>query len=60
LKVTYLLELAQAWSSFYAENSVLGAETNELKQARLALAAKVLEVLETGLATLGIEVPEKM
>jgi len=58
--VTYLLELAQEWSSFYAENSVLKADTEELKQARLQLAQKVLEVLETGLKILGIEIPEKM
>jgi arginyl-tRNA synthetase len=58
--VTYLLELAQEWSSFYAENSILKADTEELKQARLQLAQKVLEVLESGLAVLGIEVPEKM
>jgi len=58
--VTYLLELAQAWSSFYADNSVLKAETTELQQARLALATKVLAVIEAGLNVLGIEVPERM
>ena len=58
--VTYLLELAQAWSSFYAENSVLNAETETLKNARVALAQKVLEVLEKGLQILGIEIPERM
>jgi len=58
--VTYLLELAQEWSSFYAENSVLKAETDELKNARLQLAQKVFEVLETGLKILGIEIPKQM
>ncbi len=58
--VTYLLELAQEWSSYYSENSVLKAESEELKQARLQLAQKVLDVLEAGLAVLGIEIPEKM
>lgn len=58
--VTYLLELAQEWSSFYATNSVLNADSEELKQGRLALAAKVLEVLEKGLEVLGIEVPDRM
>ena len=57
---TYLQELAQAWSSYYAEHSVLNAETEELKVARLALAQKVYEILEAGLKVLGIEVPEKM
>ncbi len=58
--VTYLLELAQTWSSFYADNSVLNADSEALIKARLALASKVLEILETGLGVLGIEVPEQM
>ena len=58
--VTYLLELAQDWSSYYANNSILNAETKELKQARLALAHKTYTVLEKGLAILGIEIPEVM
>jgi arginyl-tRNA synthetase len=58
--VTYLLELAQAWSSFYADNSVLKADSENLVKARLALASKVLDVLDSGLNVLGIEVPERM
>jgi arginyl-tRNA synthetase len=58
--VTYLLELAQEWSSYYAKNSILKAKTEDLKKVRLMLAQKVYEVLEAGLAILGIEIPEKM
>ncbi|MCK5460390.1 arginine--tRNA ligase [Candidatus Gracilibacteria bacterium] len=58
--ITYLLELSQSWSSFYAENSILKAKTDLLKKARLALANKVLETLESGLSCLGIDLPEKM
>jgi len=58
--LTYLLELAQEWSSFYTNNSILNAETEDLKNARVALATKVLEILETGLHCLGIEIPERM
>ncbi len=58
--VTYLLELAQVWSSYYAEHSVLNAETEDLKKSRLALAGKAFEMLESGLYILGIEIPEKM
>lgn len=58
--VTYLLELAQAWSGYYAEHSVLGAQTAGMKKARLQLATKVLCVLEQGLQGLGITVPERM
>lgn len=58
--VTYLLELAQDWSSFYAANSVLNAETEDLKNARLELANKIFEILQKGLEILGIEIPEEM
>lgn len=58
--VTYLLELAQSWSSYYGEHSILGAENEDLKKARLQLAQKTLQTLEKGLSLLGIEIPEKM
>ncbi|MDH3325077.1 MAG: arginine--tRNA ligase, partial [Candidatus Peregrinibacteria bacterium] len=57
---TYLTEFSQVWSTFYAENSILKAETEDLKNSRLALAAKVYDILESGLEILGIEIPEKM
>ncbi len=58
--VTYLLELAQDWSSYYAVHSVLQAETPELISARVSLAEKVLSVLEKGMAVLGFQAPERM
>ncbi len=58
--VTYLLELAQDWSSYYASNSVLKAETPELCAARIALAEKVLNVLKKGMEILGFQAPERM
>lgn len=58
--VTYLLELAQDWSSYYAVNSVLKAETPELIGARVTLAEKVLNVLEKGMEVLGFQAPERM
>jgi len=60
LVVTYLLELAQSWSSFYGENSILNADSEALKEARLALAAKIYQVLDKGLSILGISIPVKM
>ena len=57
--VTYLLELAQTWSSYYSENPILKAEEAR-KKSRLALAQKAYQVLETGLNILGIQVPEQM
>ncbi|PID70832.1 arginine--tRNA ligase [bacterium DOLZORAL124_38_8] len=58
--LTYLLELAQLWSSYYGNNSVVNADTETLKQARLTLAYKVFTVLEQGLKLLGIQIPDKM
>ena len=58
--VTYLLELAQDWSSYYAVNSILKAETPELCAARIALAEKVLNVLAKGMEILGFQAPERM
>ncbi len=58
--VTFLMELAQDWSSFYANNSVLNAETEELKNSRVLLAHKVLQVLEKGTSLLGFSIPEVM
>ncbi len=58
--VTYLLELAQLWSSYYSANSILKADTEELKIARLYFAQKMYSILEKGLGILGIEIPEKM
>ena len=58
--VTYLLELAQDWSSYYGSNSVLKAETPELCSARVMLAGKVLSVLNRGMEILGFNAPERM
>jgi len=58
--VTFLMELAQDWSSFYANNSVINADDENLRAARLQLAKKVLDVLERGIEILGFQLPEKM
>lgn len=57
---TYLFDLAKALSSFYHDHSVLKAETEELKKARLVLSKAVALVLRQGLKLLGIDVPERM
>jgi arginyl-tRNA synthetase len=57
---TFLMELAQLWASFYDANSILNTEDENLKKARIVLAEKVLEILESGLDSLGIDVPEEM
>ncbi|MBT4791591.1 MAG: arginine--tRNA ligase [Halobacteriovoraceae bacterium] len=57
---SYLYELAKAFNSFYAECSVLKAETHELVQARTALADGVAIIIRNGLSLLGIDAPKKM
>ena len=56
----YCYELTKAFNQFYHDYSILGAETTELKQMRLALAANVAKTIKNGMALLGIEVPERM
>jgi len=56
----YLYHLAKAFNSFYAECSILKAETDELKYARLDIAKSVQVTLKKGLSLLGIEVPNRM
>jgi len=58
--VNYLLELAKDFSRFYRECSVLNAETEELKTARLAISRRVRDILADGLNTLTIQVPDAM
>ena len=57
--VTFLLSLGQQWSRYYQENPILKAP-EPIAKARLAIAQKLLEMLEAGLGVLGIEIPEQM
>ena len=58
--VNYLLDLAKTYNSFYRECSVLNAETEELKSARIALSSVIKEIIADGLKTLTIDIPEAM
>jgi arginyl-tRNA synthetase len=55
-----LYRLAQAFQAFYREVPVLKAESEPLREARLAVVDAVGRVLRTGLGLLGIECPEQM
>lgn len=57
---TLLYELASSFHSFYEQCPVLIADTEEIRQSRLALAALAARVLERGLGLLGIETVERM
>ena len=53
-------ETAQLFNKFYQKHPVLNAETEELKNSRLALIAAVQTLLKVGLNLLGIETLEQM
>ena len=55
----YLRELAGEFHSYYNAERILVAD-EELKLARLALILAVRQVLQNGLALLGVSAPEKM
>nr|WP_062338634.1 arginine--tRNA ligase [Herbidospora sakaeratensis] len=56
----YLFDLASAFTTFYDNNPVLKADSDEARQSRLALSQLTMRVLVQGLDLLGIEAPERM
>lgn len=58
--VTYLLQVAQAFNSYYASHIIVDAENKEVSAHRLAIAQTVQIVLKNGLWLLGIGAPDKM
>jgi len=59
LVAIYLLALAQAFQSYYNDHQFL-IEDADVRDARLALALAVRQVLGNGLDLLGIHAPEMM
>ncbi|MDX1681824.1 MAG: arginine--tRNA ligase [Phycisphaeraceae bacterium] len=57
---TCLYEIAGAYHQFYEKCPVIKAESDEIRESRLALSALVAEVLECGLDLLGIETVSRM
>lgn len=57
---TYLYDLAKRFNFFYHECPIGNEENKELKKARLALSQATGLVLKSGLAVLGIPVPQRM
>ncbi|MGY3266616.1 arginine--tRNA ligase [Lysobacter sp. HA35] len=55
----YLLELAQAFQSYYNEHQIL-VDDADVRDARLALASATRQVISNGLALLGVSAPEVM
>ncbi len=56
----HLYFTCKAYNRFYTEVSVMKAETEDLKLARLSLIKAFADTLKTGLYLLGITPPEKM
>lgn len=56
----HLYEIAQKFNAFYENCSIQKAESEEQKNARLALAMGTGQVLKNGLGLLGIDTLEKM
>ncbi len=56
----FLFETASAFTTFYEHCPVLKAADESTRSSRLALSALTLRVLQTGLALLGIPIPDRM
>lgn len=56
----YAFNLAKLFNTFYAEHSVLNAESGEKKILRLQLCEMTANVIASGMRLLGIKVPERM
>jgi arginyl-tRNA synthetase len=56
----YLFELASSFTTFYEQCPVLQADSEAVRDSRLALSALTLRVLLTGLGLLGVPVPDRM
>jgi arginyl-tRNA synthetase len=56
----YVFHLAKLFNSFYSEHSVMNAENEEKKELRLQICSLTAMVIRSGMALLGIKVPERM
>ncbi|MHB8681824.1 MAG: arginine--tRNA ligase [Acidimicrobiales bacterium] len=56
----YLFDLATAFTTFYENCPVLAAPDEDLRRSRLLLSRLTAQVLQRGLAVLGIAAPERM
>ena len=56
----YVFNVAKTYNTFYAEHSVINAESPEKKQLRLQLSGLTANIISLGMQVLGIKVPERM
>ena len=57
---TYIFTVAKTYNTFYAEHSVMNAESVDKKQLRLQLSEMTANVIASAMHLLGIKVPERM
>ncbi len=60
LIANYIYELVKEYNQFYHDYSILREDNMELKNFRLMLSANVGKIVKSGMALLGIEVPDRM
>jgi len=60
LLANYLYETAKEFGSFYQNVPILKADTKDQKNYRILLSATVGRILKSGMALLGIRVPDRM
>lgn len=56
----YAFTVAKTYNTFYAEHSVMNAESADKKQLRLQLSEMTANVIASAMRLLGIKVPERM
>jgi arginyl-tRNA synthetase len=56
----YIFTVAKTYNTFYAEYSVMNAESNDKKQLRLQLSEMTANIISLAMHLLGIKVPERM
>lgn len=57
---TYIFMVAKTYNTFYAEHSVMNAESVDKKQLRLQLSEMTANIIASSMHLLGIKVPERM
>jgi arginyl-tRNA synthetase len=60
LIANYCYDLAKEYNQFYHDHPIIKEDNETLRNFRLLLSDKIGQVIETGMALLGIEVPERM
>jgi arginyl-tRNA synthetase len=56
----YIYELVKEYNQLYHDYSILNESNEEVKKLRLILSTNIAKIIQTGMALLGIEVPERM